>query len=64
MGLVDRNFEGHVGTDFSRDAELQIFKIRPGNFGAIENRYLPTYPVGGASWQTFFGSFSQFHNFV
>ncbi len=30
-------------TDFSRDAELQVFKIRPRNFGAMENRQLPTY---------------------
>jgi hypothetical protein len=44
-------------TDFSRDAELQVFKIRPRNFGAMENRHLPTYPVDGASWQTFFLQF-------
>jgi hypothetical protein len=36
VGLVGRNFEGQFWyTDFSRDAELQVFKIRPRNFGAI-----------------------------
>jgi hypothetical protein len=49
-------------TDFSRDAELQVFKILPRNFGAMKNRQLPTYPVGGASWQTFFAVFLNFTN--
>jgi hypothetical protein len=58
-GVSWQKFDGACWhTDFSRDAELQVFKIRPRNFGAMKNPQLPTYPVGGASWQTFFQFFS------
>jgi hypothetical protein len=50
-------------TDFSWDAELQVFKIRPINFGAMENRQLPTYPVVRAGWQTFFLQFFSISQF-
>ncbi len=46
VGLVVKSLSH---TDFSPDVELQVFKIRPRNFGAMQNRQQPTYPVGGAS---------------
>jgi hypothetical protein len=55
VGLVGRNFEGHVGIQISH--EMLNCKFSKFDLEILEHWRIVTYPIGGASWQIFFLQF-------